>query len=218
MPHNENIVPISLHNIEIVDIKDEHIEQVADAHLQAFPGYLNSQIGKGYIVKFIQWFSSSDQATAICAVNINTNRVQGYLVGAPLGYTSLLTRHIFWSAFWGAVFHPWVFFKPQYFRVLMARLGLFQSQTGQSLSPKLPFPTMSLVGIGVIPSARGQNIGQALGQMFEERAIAQGVKSLRLSVYPDNAIACNLYKKMGWKPYSESKTSSGAIYYYKVLL
>ncbi len=199
--------------MDIIDIEEQFISQVAYVHQHAFQGYVNSQLGQGYIKSFINWFAKNDQSIALCA--IDQEEICGYLVGAPIGYTNELNKAIFWNAFLGTVTHFWVFFKPKYFRVLMARLGLYGSPSSQI--PDLPRPTMSLVGIGVLPSARGKGVGKNLIQTFENCALQQNMGSLRLSVYPDNTAARKLYESMGWEPCKDVVTPSGAIYYHKII-
>ncbi|MFZ6031490.1 MAG: GNAT family N-acetyltransferase [Chloroflexota bacterium] len=198
--------------LKIIDISDIYIEQVVDVHLQAFKGYLNTKLGTWYVKRFICWFASNDKAIAVCAIYMD--EVVGYIVGAPTGYSSELTRYIFWSALCGAITRFWVFFDPKYLRVLLARAGVYHYRPNQI--PDLPAPTMSLVGIGVRPDARGKNVGKLLMQTFEQQAQSKGAKSLRLSVYPENLNAQKLYERMGWQKHS-LETPSGAIYYYKLI-
>lgn len=81
----------------------------------------------------------------------------------------------------------------------------------------LPYPTISLVGIGVLPAVHGKGIGETLMKAFEKKAIQQGGKSLQLSVYPKNTGARGLYEKTGWQSWQGVKSASGAMYYYKII-
>ena len=60
--------------------------------------------------------------------------------------------------------------------------------------------------LGVASQARGHGIGKALMQRLIDRAVADGVRALSLSVEPDNA-AMRLYVSLGFEPVGESGES-----------
>lgn len=203
-------------DILIKKISLEMVDSVAELHMTAFQGYTNTLIGMPYVRAFIRWFSETDDAIALCAID-KTNTPVGYVVGAPLGYTTDLNKKILWPAVTGVLMRPRLFFNPR-FRWIVANKIRSLMKRGENQSnkiPILPSPIISLVGIGVPPEARGQGIGQKLLTAFEFFAIETKSKSMRLSVYSDNMAACTLYTKAGWK--SLDDVSGPLIYYYKLI-
>jgi len=61
---------------------------------------------------------------------------------------------------------------------------------------------MALVSIAVSPLAQRRKVGQRLMQKFAARAYELGMRSLRLTVHPDNTVAHRLYESCGWQPVS----------------
>lgn len=198
-------------DVETILLKD--LDEVVNVHLEAFQGYLNTKLGRNYVRSFLRWFIEDNDAIALCARL--DDRIAGYVVGAQVGYTSRLNRSLFFHALLGAITHFWVFMSPGYLRILLARLGL--GRQSEDRQPKLSPDTMSLVGIGVHPSARGKAIGSRLIEAFEAEAVRQSMSNARLSVYPENAPAIRLYEKHGWQTSPDFITPSGAMYYYKSL-
>ena len=59
------------------------------------------------------------------------------------------------------------------------------------------------ITLGVASQARGRGIGRALTQRLLDRAVADGIAAVSLSVEPDNA-AMRLYVALGFEPVGES--------------
>jgi ribosomal protein S18 acetylase RimI-like enzyme len=57
---------------------------------------------------------------------------------------------------------------------------------------------MSLIAIGVAPSARGKKVGLCLLRAFEDKAREMGIRSLQLTVYSKNLVARKLYETHEW--------------------
>ena len=76
---------------------------------------------------------------------------------------------------------------------------------------------MSLVGLAVVSSYQGKNIGKELIKAFEKEARALSFRSLRLSVYAENAAARRVYEKCGWSILSSDVKHGKAMSYYRIL-
>ena len=127
-------------------------------------------------------------------------------------------RDLFWVGARGIMVRPWLIVNGQFRHAIKQRLRLILGQPElQREEPELPTPTMSLVGIGVAASARGQKIGLSLMQAFEARTHEARMRSLRLSVYPHNIPARRLYEKCGWQPFEGRRGTEEAMYYFKLL-
>jgi ribosomal protein S18 acetylase RimI-like enzyme len=201
----------------IVPMSLEMTGEAARVHLQAFEGYMNTRIGISYLRAFMDWFCKADCAIALVAMNRSEN-VLGYVVGAPLGYSRPMNRDLFWAATQGIIVRPWLFFSDHFRETIVARLKLLLDRSPkESHESDCPGPTMSLVGIGVSPNARGAGIGIRLLQEFEAKARELQMRSVRLSVYPDNFAARRLYERCGWQPLSSSAKGSEAMHYFRIL-
>jgi len=83
--------------VAIVPIIWELILDVTQVHLDAYAGNMNTRIGSGYVRAFLNWFCQAERSIALAATD-GTGNVIGYVVGAPLGYQSLMNRDLLWIA------------------------------------------------------------------------------------------------------------------------
>ena len=58
---------------------------------------------------------------------------------------------------------------------------------------------MGNLGMGVLPSHRGQGIGRRLLEATIEGASKSGLEKIELSVYARNTAAINLYRKLSFE-------------------
>ncbi len=207
-------------NVRVGKPAPELIPAIAALQQVAFAGYLNARLGQRYQEAFIRWFVEDRDAIALVALG-EEGRLLGYVVGAPLGYAAALNRVVLWPALTGIITRPWLFLDQRFRQAVRGRLSIFlggdNASAGATHQPELPTPTFSLVGIGVQPESRGQGVGLALINAFEEQAGARGGRSVRLSVYPENDPARRLYEKAGWHAAAEPGRQR-AMYYYKSLV
>jgi ribosomal protein S18 acetylase RimI-like enzyme len=202
---------------KVVPLSAAQLDETTRIHAQAFAGYMNTRLGPGYVHAFLGWFARHENAIALVSCD-DTGRPLGYVVGAPLGYTSSMTRELLFAALRGALLRPWLALDARIRRTALDRLlGLVGRGTPPAPSPTLPEPVLSLVGIGVGEAARGQGHGQALLAEFEREARRRQARALRLSVYPDNASARRAYERAGWQPFGGERWPGYAMYYSKVL-
>ncbi|MEO6110256.1 MAG: GNAT family N-acetyltransferase [Nitrospiraceae bacterium] len=204
--------------LTVVTITDgDMLQEVAGLHLDAFAGYLNTLLGRGYAKAFIKWFIKSERTIAIAAINSN-KKIVGYALGAPVGYDRGLNRALFWGVAARIIIRPWLLFNPRLWTVITARarslMGL--RQIARQVF-ELPEPSMSLVAIGVGSSQRRSKIGQRLMRTFEAEARECQMRSLVLSVYENGTAARRFYEKCGWQPYSGQASKGGVIRYFKIL-
>jgi ribosomal protein S18 acetylase RimI-like enzyme len=201
-------------SVTIRQIERSVVSQVADVHLQAFTGYMNTRIGRRYVRSFIEWFRRANDAIALAAIVDGT--VAGYVVGAPIGYQQRMNRDLLLVAASGLLLHPWVFLEGRFRRQVSGRLAnLMGRQSDTAGEPDLPQPTMCLVGIGVSRDMQGRQIGSLLMHAFECEARRRGARSLSLSVYKENTAARQLYEKRRWSPWDHAADET--MEYYLVL-
>jgi len=193
----------------------EMVRKAARVHRDALPDSRTTIMGEAYVVAFIDWFRQPEHGgIALGAIDMH-GEVVGYVIGAPLGYARALSRHLFWIAAGAVILRPWLFFRHEFRNGVLDRfrfvLGHLPPHTSE---PEIPAPTMSLVAIGVSSAARGKKIGLRLVQAFERRARELRMQSLRLTTRSDNAVACRLYQRCGWRPFSASDEMT---YYFRLL-
>lgn len=196
------------------------VEEVSHVHMQAFNGAMNTRLGKFYVRKFLEWFVRNEGGIALVAISKagNIDQIVGYAVGAPLGYGKKMNRDLFWIASFNGIIRPWLFLSGQFRETIKARLtAIFKPSQNPALQVDLPSPAMSLVGLAVMPNYQGKSIGKGLLCAFQERARDLHVRSLRLSVYPENSAARSIYEKCGWLPVQDSGVSGKTIFYYMIL-
>lgn len=200
--------------INVFTLTETHLTSVVSIHEDAFRGYLNTKLGKSYIYTFYKWFVDAENSIALVAID-DEQIACGYVVGAPLGYEKEINRRLLRPALLGLLSNFRLLIDSHFLKVVFTRLNPYRSRS--SNIPDLPYPVISLVGIGVSTSARGKKIGEILMRTFEENAVSVGMKAMRLSVYPDNNAARRLYEKMDWLLYDQGTDRHKAIYYYKLI-
>jgi ribosomal protein S18 acetylase RimI-like enzyme len=201
-------------DVEVLSMTVSMVPRVCDLHLNAFGGLMSARLGRAYLQAFLSWFLRAPDAIALVAAD-DKGGIFGYVIGAPVGYTTVMNRDLLWVAIRSMIARPRLLLNPQVRATVKARLGFMLGRSAPDMHD-LPSPTMSLVGIAVSPSAAGKGVGFSLMQGFERKARASRMASLHLSVYPDNMAARRLYERCGWHPVG-SGSSTGAIYYARVM-
>ncbi|MCD4748309.1 MAG: GNAT family N-acetyltransferase [Thermoanaerobaculales bacterium] len=191
-------------------MSSDSVDELVEVHLEAFDGYMNAALGRGYVRAFLLWFCDASDGIALTAWL--DGRVVGYVVGAPVGYNSRMTRDLFRVVLRSMVCRPWLGARRDIRAALSARLRLLKGPGGHhsvGLGPKGTYgSTVSLVGIGVAEAARGRGAGGALMKAFESEALKRGMQAMRLTVYRDNVAACRVYQRAGWDPSSAEAEST----------
>jgi GNAT superfamily N-acetyltransferase len=204
-------------DITIVDIAEgEMIQAVSRLHLEAFNGYLNARLGRGYASALISWFVRQKEAIAIAAID-RDHRVIGYAMGAPSTLARLQRQGMFWVTARSIILRPWLLCDRRLWKVGKARFRNFVPPRDVGPSSDLPEPTMSLFGIAVALSHRKTGVGLRLLQAFEERARTLEMRSLLLWVYEDKKATRRLYEKCGWNSCSNTVGDTGVAKYVRLI-
>jgi ribosomal protein S18 acetylase RimI-like enzyme len=181
------------------------VQQAANLHVRALAGSRSAIMGRAYAATFIEFFRLPQHGGIALAAIDPGGKLAGYVVGAPLGYPAALSRSLARVSVAALGWRPWVLFRRAFREGLTDRLRLRLGLLSPRLAePGLPAPTMSLVAIAVDPSMRGRRIGMRLVEAFEVKARNAGMRSLRLSMRPNNTIARRLYERCGWRLLNES--------------
>jgi ribosomal protein S18 acetylase RimI-like enzyme len=201
-------------DVEVINMSEPMLPRVCEIHLSAFAGRMSARLGPGYVRAFMSWFLQAKDRIALVAMSQGI--VNGYVVGAPVGYSGKMNRELAGVAARSMIMRPWLLGDTRIRHTLKARLG-FILDWPTSDPDALPRPTMALVGIGVSPTAAGRGIGYSLMQGFESKSRGLAMASMRLSTYPDNAVARRMYENCGWRALSNTESSNRTIYYGRVL-
>ena len=195
---------------------DPDIAPLIKVHSSAFSAYMNTRLGSRYVGAFLRWFKEAPEGIALTGKV--DGKVVGYVVGAPVGYQVRLNRDLAAVVALALLRRPWLLVRRDIVGALANRVRtLWDRGSGNERTPEgCPASIMSLVGIGVLPSARGQGVGAALMSAFEKASREGGADGMRLSVYRDNQPARRLYEKDGWV--AEDTQAGRAIYYRKWFL
>ncbi len=207
---------LTVRAVRITPLTEASLDSVLKIHLAAFPDYMSTQLGRGYLHAFLRWFVGRKDTVALLASS-ESGQVLGYAVGAPVPSGREMNRALLPSALFAVVAKPWLLASPRIRRTAWQRIQSMLGRKGAVIpKPLLPTLTLSLVSIGVDPQARGRSVGEQLMKAWEQGAKQIGCASLRLSVYPQNAGARRFYERNGWIPFQNSVSESHAMYYSKI--
>ena len=213
---------VSIHSnvesvVSVVPFNQDMIPALTKLHLATFAGYMNARMGKTYIGAFLNWFRCVENGIALAAIGKNYQPL-GYVVGAPVGYAQAMNHDLFGVGCRAMMKRPWLYLDSGVRKKILERVKNALGYSAPSHpAPSIPEPTMSLVSLAVLPSARRQKIGNHLLRALEERAYQMRMCSLRLSVYPNNLDARRFYEKCGWQSFVGPPRDTGEIYYYRIL-
>jgi len=204
--------------VNVVPITDgSMLIDVVELHMEAFKGYPNTLLGRGYIRELVRWFITHECTVSLAAVDGN-HQIVGYVLGAPAGYSDQLNRDLLLVVAIRMLLRPWLFLNLRFWTILTARLKRrFGLQQNTFKAFKQLEPSMSLVAIGVRSSQRRSKIGQRLMQAFEARAQMLQVRSLKLYAYSNRTEARRFYERCGWQACEGSADEGGVTPYFKIL-
>ncbi len=208
--------PRGSEGVVITPMQREEIPQVSKLHRDAFNGYMNTRLGDPYTKAFLRWFLIAEERIALVARDAQGNIV-GYVLGAPIDYGPSMNHDLLCIAAVSVLMRPWLFFRKTFWTIIVARIRSILG-VAPTAEPEFryPEPAMSLIAIGVARSARGKKVGVRLLRAFDDKARELGMRSLQLTVYPDNVIARKLYEANGWMS-RQSANQAHAIEYFRVL-
>src|SRR5712691_10662148 len=101
---------------------EDMLTPVCDLHLSAFAGRMTARLGPAYLRAFMSWFLRAPNAIALVAAD-EQGAILGYVIGAPVGYTTMMNRQLVWVAARSLIARPWLLFNWQVRATLKARLG-----------------------------------------------------------------------------------------------
>ena len=193
--------------LEFRNAVPEDINDLGLLHQKTFKGSLGASIGIDYSKAFFKWFICNQSTIAL--VCCNSKQIIGYVIGAPEGYSKNLTKSTLSKIIFGIAKHPKSLLHPNFATLLKNRIAnLFDIKYNLPDSNKFPSScdeknsTFVLVGIGVDPQFRGNQIGFQILKEYERLVWELNYNRIRLTLYKSNIAAIRLYEKSNWSSIS----------------
>jgi ribosomal protein S18 acetylase RimI-like enzyme len=181
-------VNYSLHPIG--EITPSTLAEMARLH-ESTMRLLLSEMGSAFVLRYFEAAANDPAVIGFYAMS-EFNEVIGYVVGTPrpAALNAQLTRSF-----------PW--FLGQCFRLLLTRpYVLWQALLSSSAQPgqmEGEANAIELVYVAVDPKGRGQGVGRALMQSFEDASRAAGYRRIVASQELDNEASIRLFSSMGYQ-------------------
>tara|TARA_B100000029_G_scaffold485837_1_gene539548 strand:+ start:593 stop:1243 length:651 start_codon:yes stop_codon:yes gene_type:complete len=182
---------------------NKDIAALSKLHIKTFANSLGTSIGTRYAREFFKWFIDNDSTIAIACCK--SERIIGYAIGAPDGYSGELTKSTLPHILLGIASHPKSLLHPNFSIEMTVRFknllrGIFTTKNSRSpiniQTDKTPFV---LVGIGIDPEFRRRHIGITLLENFENEVWRKLFTKIRLTVHESNIKAISFYEKADWQ-------------------
>ena len=179
--------------------EEKDLNQVADVHIAAFPGFFLTMLGHSFLRVMYRAFLMSPGCVFV--VDDSDGRVLGFAVGVRKSAgkdRKLAIRFLPQFAF--AVL-PGVLRNP--IKVIRRIIGQLFSEGGQ---PEMPDGCVVLRSIGVRPEMKGAGVANRLLTDFERLAREQGAQVVALTTDAENnERAISFYRKYGYQVQQDFK-------------
>lgn len=183
-------------------ILESQVEEIASLHLNAFPGFFLSTLGKPFLVQFYKGFINDP--TAVVCVDIEDERIAGVAVGTtePNGFFSRLLKRQFLGFATAAA--------RAVLRDPSALPRLFRGIMYRGAAPGSPPNSALLSSICVHPEAAGRGTGSKLLSEWTGQLAERGCSSAYLTTdAEDNESVNAFYERQGWFLESTFRTREG---------
>ncbi len=185
----------------IVTMRREHVREVVEVHVRAFPGFFLTSLGPAFLRTFYRAAADADGAIALVA--LEGDGVAGFAVGnrRPAGFYRRLLR-CRWSLFALAAI-PRVVRSPSSVPGVLRALAYPSTRSGDEAAA-------GLFSIAVDPVAQGAGVGRGLVAAFEREAAAAGALRVVLETDAERNEAANaLYRSSGYAVAREFEQTPG---------
>lgn len=189
--------------MRIVRITKERIHEVVDIHMRAFPDFFLTFLGRGFLKEFYGSFCGSDEGIGFVAIDADTDRVAGAVVGPvqPAGYFKRLLKRRWWAFCLHSI--QAVCRRPTIIPRMM-RAFVYRGD-----APAGPARAL-LSSIAVDPAIQRGGVGRRLVAAYLEEARHRGVPGVFLTTDCDDNEAVNsFYQRLGWQIESTFTTPEG---------
>ena len=189
--------------IIVSSMNKNQISGVVDVHLEAFPGFFLSFLGKQFLKEF--YIGVIEDPSGIARVVADGQALIGFVAGItqPSGFYRRLLMKRWWR--FGLAAIPAVIKKP----AIIPRLFRAFSR------PATPLPCENcgtLMSIAVRPQAEGGGVGRKLGEAFLFEAQKRGLSAVNLTTDAlDNDRVNRFYQRLGFEKFRTFTTPEGRL-------
>jgi ribosomal protein S18 acetylase RimI-like enzyme len=190
--------------IEVRELRQNDLADVARIHLLAFRDSALTALGKGALLRYYDWQLNGPHDVSAFAAFRGAEMAgfcfSGVFRGALSGF---LRQNRNYLALRVAT-HPWLVFNPLFRDRLSTGLSVlrrFSKPQSQAKAPAKPKrkPSFGILAIAVNPSFQGQGVGKILMLEAEKVARERGFEEMNLSVNTENYPAIRFYEGLGWQ-------------------
>jgi len=179
------------------------VDGVVRVHCRAFPEYLLTHLGRGYLHHYYSAFLTHTSHYALVAELYQ--KPVGFVVGTT--DVSRLHTRVYRTNFLTALGVAGRFVvDPILRRHMLAKRGhlerTFDAVANRAKQAPCSIPssvTTRLLSIGVAPDSQRMGIAQELVAAFCSKLLADGIESVGLSVRKENAQAIAFYERTNWQ-------------------
>ncbi|MBW8000403.1 MAG: GNAT family N-acetyltransferase [Planctomycetes bacterium] len=192
-------------NFEIVKLTNEHIKDVVEVHIGAFPEFFLTFLGPKFLSEFYKSFLDDPMGIGFVAQDVETKQVLGAIVGplVPDGYFKRLIKRRWWAFCIASI--SAVLKKPTAIKRLF-RAVFYRGESPSGSQRAL------LSSIAVSPETQGMGVGKSLVDNWVEQVKQRQGLGCFLTTDAENNDAINgFYQKLGWQIESTYKTSEGRV-------
>lgn len=193
-------------NVRTAAVAD--LEAMVEIHEHAFPGYMLTLLGRGFLSHLYREFIQSNDAIALVAVSASVGgRLDGFIVGAydPEAFFATMRRSRGFSMAIAAI--PALLRHP-----ISVGERLLSSTRFRGDKPAGLDRAALISSLAVSPSARGSGAGKALVAAFCERIAGSGRKTIFLTTdSEENDAVLQFYRACGFTVHSTLKRSTGRV-------
>lgn len=191
------------YQIEIVMMQAEHIDGVVAVHMDSFPGFFLTFLGRRFLTLLYEEMLKDPGSVMIAAVDVPTQKVVGFAVGVEDQsgfYAQLLQRRLFGFALaslQGVLRRP---------RIILRLLrALFYPRQKQDAATSACFMSM-----GVLTNTAGHGVGKQVASAFLLNMQRRGVTAISLTTdRDDNERTNRFHQKTGFVIHKEFTTPEG---------
>ena len=204
-------------------MRAEDVPEIASLHMDLFPDYLLSRLGRRFLMRFYEWHVSRDGVLTTVFTD-DSGVARGFIVGGATKteYYRMVLRDL-WTHFALQMLryslrNPAMVARTVFHRAyLIVRLPQRCPNRARRSTPVATLgatPEGFLAYIGLAELMRGTGAAAAMLAAFEQTAWNAGYRALTLGVRRDNREARRFYEKNHWL---ESGTEADLVTYHKIL-
>jgi natural product biosynthesis luciferase-like monooxygenase protein len=162
--------------VAVSALRAEHVEQVVAIHVDQFPDWRNTQLGRPFLRKMYRWFVLNHPELALVATR--DDQVVGFTVGSIEGDRGSLVRYALPEIVLGVVLNPAVLAHPETIRSL-AQLWWRLIPHPKATLPSVPGDGRARASNAVMAVAKSaEGIGAELILAFNDAAKRLGTEAL----------------------------------------